>query len=146
MKTDFTSNDDHNLASSNKPRIKSTSQANEDDDTFNDIARSMSPVTLSFENDIDRLTSELLVLGQYEKVVDLLIQETRFTDAILIANFFDKNLFAKTQQAYFRHNSKNKFSNVRNKERSFKKSFFKPFYFYETLMGGGIQILISQRI
>jgi hypothetical protein len=106
---------DHNHVSTNgssKPRLKSVSQANDDEDTFSDIARSMSPVNLSFENDIDSLTSELLILGQYEKVVDLLIQENRFTDAILIANFFDKNLFAKTQQAYFRHNAKNKFSNV----------------------------------
>jgi hypothetical protein len=86
--------------------------ANDDDDTFSDIARSLSPVNLSFDSDVDSLTSELLILGHYEKVVDLLIQEGRFTDAILIANFFDKNLFVKTQQAYFRHNAKNKFSNV----------------------------------
>jgi hypothetical protein len=97
----------------NKIRTKSAIQANDNDDTFNDIARSLSPVNLRFDKDVENLISELLVLGQYEKVVDLLIQENRFTDAILIANFFDKNLLAKTQQIYFRQNSKNKFLNVR---------------------------------
>lgn len=62
--------------------------------------------------DTENLITELLLLGRYETVVDLLIQENRFTDAILIANFFDKNLLAKTQQRYFRHFNKNKFSNV----------------------------------
>lgn len=33
-------------------------------------------------------------------------------DAALIGNFFDKNLFLKAQRAYFRHQNKNKFSNV----------------------------------
>jgi protein transport protein SEC31 len=107
--------DQHTTNGGTKQRLKSLSQANDEEDTFSDIARSMSPVNLSFENDIDSLTSELLILGQYEKVVDLLIKEHRFTDAILIANFFDKNLYAKAQQAYFRHNAKNKFSNVNRK-------------------------------
>ena len=98
-----------------KSRLKSLSQTNDDDDTFSDIARSLSPVNLSFDSESESLISELLVLGQYEKVVDLLVQEQRFTDAILIANFFDKNLFVKTQQAYFRHHAKNKFSNLLEK-------------------------------
>lgn len=62
--------------------------------------------------DIDNMITELLLLGRYENVVDLCIQEERFTDAILIGNFFDKNLYKKAQQAYFRHQNKNKFSNV----------------------------------
>lgn len=106
------------------------------DDTFNDIARSMSPVNLSFKDgllfcyslvfyylymlsprffvDIDNLITELLLIGRYENVVDLCIQEERFTDAILIGNFFDRNLLEKAQKAYFRHQNKNKFSNVIN--------------------------------
>lgn len=62
--------------------------------------------------DIDNLITELLLIGRYENVVDLCIQEERFTDAILIGNFFDRNLLEKAQRAYFRHQNKNKFSNV----------------------------------
>lgn len=62
--------------------------------------------------DIDNLIAELLLLGRYDSVVDLCIQEERFTDAILIANFFDRNLLPKAQRAYFRHQNKNKLSNV----------------------------------
>lgn len=97
---------------SGKPRLKSINDDNVND-TFNDIARSMSPVNLNFDSDVDNLVSELLMLGKYEQVVDILIQENRFTDAILIANFFDKNLYVKAQQSYFRHFTKNKFANVR---------------------------------
>ena len=89
-----------------------TVQDDANDDAFNDIARSISPVNLHFSNDTENLITELLLLGKYETVVDLLIQEERFTEAILIANFFDKNLLVKTQQRYFRHFNKNKFSNV----------------------------------
>jgi protein transport protein SEC31 len=53
----------------------------------------------------------LLLLGRYDIAVELCVQEDRFTEAILIANFFDKNLLQKTQQRYFRKH-KNKFSNV----------------------------------
>jgi hypothetical protein len=57
------------------------------------------------------LIAESLVLGRYETVVNLCIQENRYTDAILVASFFDKDLFAKTQQLYFQNN-KTKFTKV----------------------------------
>jgi hypothetical protein len=44
--------------------------------------------------------------------VDICVQENRFTDALLIANFFDQKLFIKVQQNYFKSNP-NKFSSVR---------------------------------
>ncbi|CAF0785032.1 unnamed protein product [Brachionus calyciflorus] len=92
-----------------------TEQNDANDDAFNDIARSISPVNLNFNDQTENLITELLLLGKYETVVDLLVQEERFTEAILIANFFDKNLLLKTQQRYFRHFNKNKFSNLLEK-------------------------------
>lgn len=85
---------------------------NADENAFDDIARSVSPVNLNFSDSTENLITELLLLGKYENVVDILVQEERFTEAILISNYFDKNLFQKTQQRYFRHFYKNKFSNV----------------------------------
>lgn len=85
---------------------------NADENTFDDIARSASPVNLHFSDHTENLITELLLLGKYENVVDILVEEERFTEAILISNFFDQNLFQKTQQRYFRHFYKNKFSNV----------------------------------
>ena len=63
--------------------------------------------------DSDNLISELLLLGRFESAVDICVQENRFTDALLIANFFDQKLFLKVQQNYFTKNA-NKFSSVIN--------------------------------
>lgn len=87
-------------------------EENADENAFDDIARSVSPVNLHFNNQTENLVTELLLLGKYENVVDILVEEERFTEAIIISNFFDQNLFQKTQQRYFRHYYKNKFSNV----------------------------------
>jgi protein transport protein SEC31 len=73
-------------------------------DNFDDITRALSPINLSFKNDVDNLISQLLLLGKYDKAVDLCIQEHKYTDAILIANFFDKNLLVKAQKLYFKKN------------------------------------------
>lgn len=52
-----------------------------------------------------------MILGDYQKVVDLCIKEDRWTDAVLIANYFDKDLLIKTQKLYFQNNQ-NKLSKV----------------------------------
>lgn len=57
------------------------------------------------------MISKLLLLGKYEIAVEMCIQEDRFTEAVLIANCFDKDLLAKTQKRFFK-NHKNKFTNV----------------------------------
>jgi protein transport protein SEC31 len=76
-------------------------------DKFDDITRALSPINLSFKNDVENLISQLLLLGKYENAVDLCIQEHKYTDAILIANFFDKNLLVKAQKLYFKKNKDN---------------------------------------
>ena len=74
-------------------------------------ARTASPFDLNFDSDIDKVISELLILGKYQAVVDLCIQENRYTEAILVASFFDQELFIKTQKLYFEKNQ-TKFSKV----------------------------------
>ena len=74
-------------------------------------ARTASPFDLNFDSDIDKVISELLILGKYKEVVDLCIQENRYTEAILVASFFDQELFIKTQKLYFQNNQ-TKFSKV----------------------------------
>ena len=63
--------------------------------------------------DTENLISKLLLLGKYDIAVEMCIQEDRYTEAVLIANYFDKDLLAKTQMRFFK-NHKNKFTNVKN--------------------------------
>ena len=86
-------------------------QKSSDVDEFAQIARSFSPIDLKFESEIEATISDSLLLGRYKTVVDLCIQENRFTDAILVASFFDKDLFAQVQKLYLDKN-KNKFTKV----------------------------------
>ena len=82
-------------------------------DEFAQIARSFSPLELDAGDDsVEAVISDNLLLGRYHTVVDLCIQQNRFTDAILVASFFDKDLLAKVQKTYFNKN-KNKFTKVK---------------------------------
>jgi hypothetical protein len=64
-----------------------------------------------FSKEVDNLASRLLLTGRYEQAVEVCIKQGRYTEAILIANLFDKQLLAKTQQIYFKNNM-NDFSKV----------------------------------
>ncbi len=71
---------------------------------------------LNFTNETDNLLSESLALGNVEAVVDLCIKESRYTEAILIANCFDnKQLLAKVQRHFFQSNNNNKFAKLLEK-------------------------------
>ena len=62
------------------------------------------------------MLSESLALGNVEAVVDLCIKESRYTEAILIANCFDnKQLLAKVQRHFFQSNNNNKFAKLLEK-------------------------------
>ena len=71
------------------------------------------PINLSFDNDIENLLGESLMLGNVSALVDLCIKEKRFAEAILLASSFDdKDLFLKAQNSFFQNNE-SKFSKVK---------------------------------
>lgn len=57
-------------------------------------------------SETDRLITRAVVLGDFESAVDLCISFERFSDALLFAICGGGDLLARTQQAYFKHQSK----------------------------------------
>lgn len=57
-------------------------------------------------SETDRLITRAVVLGDFESAVKLCLAADRFSDALLFAICGGGDLLARTQQAYFRHQSK----------------------------------------
>jgi protein transport protein SEC31 len=57
-------------------------------------------------SETDRLITRAVVLGDFESAVDVCLSTERFSDALLFAICGGGDLLARTQQAYFKHQSK----------------------------------------
>ena len=84
----------------NALNLNNNNNTNTGSDQFEAIARAMSPVQLSFANQVESVAGELLLLGHYEQAVEVCMRESRYADAILIAHFFDQALLMRVQQRY----------------------------------------------
>ncbi|KAI8981701.1 hypothetical protein BDF20DRAFT_905569 [Mycotypha africana] len=71
-------------------------------------AVSREPLQLYSENssDVDRLITRAVILGDFESAVNVCLANERFSDALLFGICGGGDLLARTQRAYFEHQSK----------------------------------------